>query len=134
MNDAIVTDYTVNGKCSNCGQCCSNCLPLSDAEVRRIKAYIKKHKIKEQRHNVMTGVDMTCPFRDERNKKCLIYEIRPAICREFMCNHSHDDIMKAKLDIHKINRVVFMRTEFFGNKEDSEFWATMIREMGAGRL
>ena len=82
----------------------------------------------------MVGVDMTCPFRDERNKKCLIYEIRPAICREFMCNHSHDDIMKAKLDIHKINRVVFMRTEFFGNKEDSEFWATIMRAMGEGRL
>lgn len=130
----IATDYTVNGKCSNCGQCCSNCLPLSDAEVKRIKVYIKKHKIKEQRHNVMVGVDMTCPFRDERNKKCLIYEIRPAICREFMCNHSHDDIMKAKLDIHKTNRVVFMRTEFFGNKEDSEFWATIMQAMREGRL
>jgi hypothetical protein len=37
--------------------------------------------------------------------------------------------MKSKLDLHKINRVVFMRTEFFGNKEDSEFIATMVREM-----
>jgi Fe-S-cluster containining protein len=129
MNDVIITDNTVNGKCSNCGQCCSNCLPLSDAEVRQIKSYIKKYKIKEQRHNVMVGVDMTCPFRDERNKKCLIYKIRPEICRSFMCNHSHSDIMKSKLDLHKINRVVFMRTEFFGNKEDSEFIATMVREM-----
>ena len=134
MNDVMVTDFTVNGKCSNCGQCCSNCLPLSDAEVTRIKAYIKKHKIKEQRHNAMVGVDMTCPFRDERNRKCLIYEIRPDICRQFMCNHSHDIIMKAKLDIHKINRVVFMRSEFFGNKEDIEFWATMVRGMVADWL
>ena len=134
MNDVMVTDFTVNGKCSNCGQCCSNLLPLSNAEVTRIKAYIKKHKIKEQRHNAMVGVDMTCPFRDERNKKCLIYEIRPAICSQFMCNHSHDIIMKAKLDIHKINRVVFMRSEFFGNKEDIEFWSTMVRGMVADWL
>lgn len=129
MDNVIITDFTVDNKCSNCGQCCSNCLPLSDAEVRQIKAYIKSKKIKEQRHNVMLGVDMTCPFRDERNKKCLIYEIRPAICREFMCNYSRDDIMKAKLDFHKINRVVFMRAEFFGNKEDSEFFASIMRDM-----
>lgn len=131
MNDEImVKDFTANGKCSNCGQCCSNCLPMSNAEVVRIKAYIKKHKIKEQRHNAMVGIDMTCPFRDEANKKCLIYEIRPAICREFMCNHTHEDIMKAKLDFHKTNRVVFMRHEFFGSNEDVDWFANMVRLVG----
>lgn len=75
----------------------------------------------------MVGVDMTCPFRDERNKKCLIYEIRPAICRAFMCNHTYEDIMKAKLDFHKINRVVFMRTEFFGNREDIDFFVNVMK-------
>lgn len=75
----------------------------------------------------MVGVDMTCPFRDERNKKCLIYEIRPAICREFMCNHTHADIMKSKLDFHKINRAVFMRTEFFDNREDIDFFESVMR-------
>lgn len=75
----------------------------------------------------MVGVDMTCPFRDERNSKCLIYEIRPVICREFMCNHTHADIMKAKLDIHKINRPVFMRAEFFGNREDIELFVNVMR-------
>lgn len=130
MFEAIVKDYTLNGKCSNCGQCCSNCLPLSEAEIRRIKAYVKKHKIKEQRHNAMVEVDMTCPFRDERNRKCLIYEIRPAICRQFMCNYTHEDIMKAKLDIHKINRIVFMRAEFFGNNEDVDFFANVLRMVG----
>ena len=73
------------------------------------------------------GVDMTCPFRDEANKKCLIYEIRPAICREFMCNHTHEDIMKAKFDFHRTNRVVLMRSEFFGNKEDADFFAYLMR-------
>lgn len=114
----ICTDFTVNGKCSNCGHCCSNMLPMSKQEVNRIKAYIKQHDIKEQRHNFSALVDMTCPFRDEANRKCLVYEVRPAICRQFMCNHTHEDIMKAKFNFHEINQVVFMRHEFFGNKED----------------
>lgn len=118
IDKVIVTDFTINGKCSNCGKCCSNMLPMSEAEIKRIKDYIKKHNIKEQRHNAMVGVDMTCPFRDDANQKCTIYNIRPAICKQFMCNHTTEDIKQAKMDFHKINRVVFMRAEFFGNKED----------------
>lgn len=126
MYDVDVTDFTIQGKCSSCGQCCSNLLPLSNEEVSRIKSYIKKHKIKEQRHNAMMGVDMTCPFRDEANRKCLIYPIRPAICREFMCNHTTEDIMKAKIDFHNINRVVCMRNEFYNNTEDVNFLASVF--------
>lgn len=126
MNGLNVMDFTVDDKCSNCGQCCSNLLPLSKQEVSRIKEYIKKHGIKEQRHNVMVGVDMTCPFRDEANKKCLIYSVRPAICREFMCNQSQKSIEKRKLDYHKRNRVVCMRSEFFGNAEDVMFVASLL--------
>ena len=121
-----VTDYTNNGKCSNCGECCSNCLPISNGEIKRIRAYIKEHKIREQRHNALVGVDMTCPFRDDVNKKCLIYEIRPSICRQFMCNHTKEDIMKAKFDFHHSYRVVFMRSEFFGNKEDVKFITSLL--------
>ena len=128
MENITITDFTKDGKCSNCGQCCSNLLPLSDAEVNRIKTYIKKHKIKEQRHNGFVGVDMTCPFRDEANKKCLIYPIRPDICRSFMCNHTKEDIMKSKIDFHNVNRVVFMRAEFFGNKEDINFVSNLLLE------
>jgi Fe-S-cluster containining protein len=127
--DCSVTDFTDKGKCSNCGQCCSNCLPLSDYEVKRIKAYIKKHKIKEQRHNAMVGTDMTCPFRDEANKKCLIYEIRPAICRQFMCNHTKEDILNWKIDFHKKFNVVFMRKEFFDNSEDIDVFTSILQNI-----
>lgn len=116
-----VTDFTINGKCSQCGQCCSNLLPLSDKEIARIKAYIKKHGIKEQRHNALMVVDMTCPFRDERNKKCLIYDIRPEICRVFQCNQERDEIVANKMRMHGVNNVVLMRNEFFGNTEDLDF-------------
>lgn len=131
MEERII-DFTENGKCANCGSCCSTMLPLSNKEVKRIKSFIKQHKVKEQRHNVMVGVDMTCPFRDERNRKCLIYPVRPAICRSFMCNHTKEDIMKAKFDFHKINRVVFMRAEFFGNKEDVNFFADIMGSVDNG--
>ena len=116
-----VTDFTINGKCSQCGQCCSNLLPLSDKEIARIKAYIKKHGIKEQRHNALMTVDMTCPFRDERNKKCLIYDIRPKICRVFQCNQERYVIVANKMRMHGVNNVVLMRNEFFGNTEDLDF-------------
>ncbi len=132
MDNIQITDFTCNGKCSNCGQCCSNLLPLSNSEVKRIKQYIKKHNIKEQRHNVMVGVDMTCPFRDERNRKCLIYDIRPQICREFMCNHTKDDIMKAKFDFHQRYTPVFMRNEFYGNTEDVDLFMNMLRGIANG--
>lgn len=114
----MVKNFTVNDKCSNCGQCCSNLLPMSEKEVKNIKAYIKAHNIKEQRHNAMQGVDMTCPFRDEKNKKCLIYAVRPQICRRFMCNATMEKINADKMYLHGINRVVFMRSEFFNNTED----------------
>lgn len=127
-----IYDFTRQGNCSNCGSCCSTMLPLSNEEVKRIKAYVKKHKIKEQRHNFIVGVDMTCPFRDEANKKCLIYPIRPAICRQFMCNHTQEDIMKAKINFHKINRVVFMRAEFFGNLEEVNLFVNVARGVRGG--
>lgn len=127
MIDLKPIDSTTNGKCSGCGSCCSNILPLTMEEVRQIKAYIKQHNIKEQRNNVLMGVDMSCPFRDERNKKCLIYSIRPAICREFMCNytqswsrqitnHEHYDIKSAEFDFKKFY-VVLMRSEFFESND-----------------
>ncbi len=122
-----IKDFTENEKCSNCGQCCSNLLPLSSGEIIRIKSYIKKHNIKEQRHNYMNGVDMTCPFRDEANEKCLIYSIRPAICRQFMCNHTIEDIKAWKLDFHKKFEPVFMRNEFYGNSEDLNYYENFIK-------
>ena len=34
----MVKNFTVNDKCSNCGQCCSNLLPMSEKEVKNIKS------------------------------------------------------------------------------------------------
>lgn len=133
MNNTLVNNFTDNGKCSNCGQCCSNMLPMSQTEVKRIKEYIKKHNIKEQRHNALSGVDMTCPFRDETNKKCLIYKVRPQICRQFMCNQNIEDMERRKIRYHNLFGFVCMRNEFFGSKEDIDFIKQMLRGVINGK-
>ena len=42
-----VFEFTKDGKCSGCGQCCSNYLPISSKEIKEIKRYVKKHHITE---------------------------------------------------------------------------------------
>lgn len=37
-----LTDYTRCGECSNCGQCCSDILHLSEEEIKRIDKYLKE--------------------------------------------------------------------------------------------
>ena len=46
------------------------------------------------------SIDMRCPFRDEQNQKCVIYPVRPSICRSFQCNLSQKDIDRNKMVFH----------------------------------
>ena len=39
-------DFTCKGKCSKCGACCSNLLPLTKAEIRHLREIVKKRKLK----------------------------------------------------------------------------------------
>ena len=122
QNDGIrdeinVTDYTIDGHCSGCGSCCSDYLPLSQGEIERIRAYVKKHNLRKHTASVMVGpsLDMTCPFRDNIRHRCDIYEVRPDICKCFQCNQSVEQIGENKEWYHQRNRVVSMRGEFFGD-------------------
>ena len=111
-----VWDFTVDGKCSNCGSCCSNLLPMSAKEIKVIKRYIKKKGIKEQKRLYLSSVvlDMTCPFRSDTEHKCLIYEVRPAICRDFQCDKPSKQIY-ADRDMYQGRYNVYdVRQEFFG--------------------
>ena len=119
-----VYDFTKDGKCSQCGACCSDLLPISESEYSRIKRYIKKRNIKEQEHTVPAvlrerpKLDLTCPFLNENKKteKCSIYPVRPAICRFFVC----DDPQGAKNhpELYEEERVpVSMRETFFGRNK-----------------
>lgn len=119
-----IFDFTKNGLCSNCGSCCSDLLPVSSHEIKNIKRYIRKNGIQEQRHFLPTadriGWDLTCPFRDNANGKCVIYAVRPMICREFKCDYpaKQIELNRDKL-IGKYN-VVSMRNVFFEEENQDE--------------
>lgn len=112
------TDLTNNGQCSNCGSCCSNILPMSDSEVKRIQSYIRKHGITQNVHCALLAdpqQDMLCPFMDlSKEKKCTIYPVRPQICRSFVCNRTAwDAAMDPELNQEE-RRTRNVRATFYG--------------------
>ena len=110
-------NLTCKGECTQCGKCCSNLLPMTDEEVKEIKRYIKANGIKEHSHIAAPlatlTIDMTCPFLDDSKscEKCAIYEVRPKICRDFIC----DPKQRAKVDLKwgLRCRPINVREEFF---------------------
>ena len=89
----------------------------SGKEVLTIKNYIKKNNIKEHSHIVALlakpTIDMTCPFLDDSKscEKCTIYEVRPRICRDFIC----DPKQRPKVDLEwgLKCKPINLREEFF---------------------
>lgn len=115
-----VYNKTDNGKCTQCGACCSNLLPMTDKEITVIRNYIKKHHIKECNHSIPLAepaLDMTCPFLDtsKRAEKCTIYSVRPAICKCFLCSEPHGALKHKEL-LRRARKPVHVREEFFGEK------------------
>ena len=111
-----VCDFTKDGKCSNCGQCCSNFLPISQKEADAIARYMKKNGIKEHINRPPTTqptMDWTCPFRNEAERKCDIYPVRPAICRDFKCDKPAKGIMADRGMYEGKYGIADMRETFF---------------------
>ena len=111
-----VCDFTKDGKCSQCGQCCANFLPMSEKELKTIKRYVKKHHIKPQKHLMPTvepTKDLTCTLRNDAERKCMAYEVRPQICRSFLCSNPKNGIWATKQEFHAKYRVVDMRKEIW---------------------
>ena len=89
-----IKDFTKKGKCSKCGECCFNLLPLAHSEIERIVNYVSAHKI-----TINKPKNGSCPFLS-KDKKCLVYEARPLICRLFKCSAptpSYKDFMIQRL-------------------------------------
>lgn len=86
-------DCSICGKCSKCGECCTPYLPISQTELDTIVEYVIKNKIKPQKQMLVMQSRLSCPYHD--GKKCLIYEVRPLICKEFYC-YKKPDIESAK--------------------------------------
>ena len=114
----------VGGKCSNCGECCADLLPLTDAEVEKLKRYARAHNLKEHRQAPFfdqTAIDLTCPFRNEQTKRCDVYPVRPLICREFICTKSLQQAHHDRNLVHLSRRVCSLRYVIFGNSESLDF-------------
>lgn len=107
----------VDGKCSDCGNCCVDLLPLTKGELEIIKRYAKKHELKPHRQAPFwdpKATDFSCPFRNQHTKSCDIYPARPQICRSFSCAKPIADAIHDRDEIHKGRKVYSLRYEIFG--------------------
>ena len=107
-----VKNFAKDGECSRCGACCTALLPMSSKELKELKRYVKKHHIKPKIHVPPVSepmIDMTCPFFDEQNRVCAVYERRPGICRSFVCSSSEETISKGKEELMRKYPVVNLR-------------------------
>ena len=109
-----VYNFTKDGKCVSCGNCCTALLPVTKEELKTIKRYIKRKHIKPIVHSEKADIDLTCPFRNDVEKKCNVYEVRPQICRDFKCDKPQKMIDGTKEKYNYDNRfhTVNMRSIF----------------------
>lgn len=131
MDKNIIKDFTCNGKCSSCGQCCSDILPISKNEIKNIKNYIDKHKIKECKHQTIfdNKLDLTCPFRDNEKKICTIYAVRPDICKCFICSKPQPDIERDRNLFYAKKSAESMRNIFFGGESLNSIFMKLLNNI-----
>lgn len=111
-----LTDFTKNGECSCCGQCCSNYLPMTIWELRKLRAWVRKNNYSP----IITedALDVTCPFLDKETSRCVCYDERPKVCRVFTCRKAiAGEVRLTDGSIHPEYRVHNLRLEIFGDKK-----------------
>lgn len=114
-----------NGKCSNCGRCCSDLLPMTRDELQRLKDYAKRHHLIEHRERPFfdpNAIDMSCPFRNNETRRCDVYPVRPQICRQFLCSKPKEQSFAARDELHKTRSVYSLRSQVFGNDEIIQYF------------
>lgn len=115
-----VYNFTDSGKCSSCGNCCSNILPMSKDELKRIKKYVRKHHIQDTSKNEQADINMVCPFRDNEKRICTIYKVRPLICSDFKCDKPQKQIKATRDFMYDRFMTVLVREEIFGKGKNAE--------------
>ena len=125
-----ITNLTVNGECAKCGECCSDILPMDHNEVAKIKKYVQRNHIQQQDHRLPTGVaDCACPFLNIDTKKCMIYPVRPKICREFLCSKTEEEIAAVRTEKLKIGKTMSMRMAGFGDDSQMLLMAMALQNL-----
>lgn len=96
-------DFTDNGKCRDCGNCCGNIIPVAEKDVENIRKYIARHHIRPAKPLFLKGpyamptIHNDCPFLlDRDDHRCAIYEVRPAVCRMYTCHKNYRNDMDGK--------------------------------------
>ena len=89
-----VYNFTKDGKCTKCGNCCTALLPMTKDELKAVQRYVKRKHIQTVKHS--WGFDLTCPFRNDELGICTVYEVRPQICRDFQCDKPQKKIEETK--------------------------------------
>lgn len=113
-----ISDFTNNGICSNCGECCSEFLYLDDDEIEKIDNYLKEHNITQ---NNKEEYNFKCPFRNDTLKKCDIYEVRPYICKMFKCDVPPEKAIITRDEINKNKKPRSMSELFFNDDSKIKF-------------
>lgn len=131
--DSRFWDMTVRGKCSNCGYCCTDLLPVTQKEVDRLREYAQEHNLTEHTQApfyLKDAVDLTCPFLDNIQNRCDVYAVRPKICRSFICSKGESQ-MTVERDRYTAQPDVSIRSlrkEIFGNPTSVLFTKGVLME------
>lgn len=86
-----------NPNCTECNDCCSMASSITEQELEKIITFIEsdkkflnkiKNKIVDLNNTYKKGtINFKCLFTTEKDKKCLIYDIRPIVCQNFHCDN-----------------------------------------------
>lgn len=92
--EGIVKDMG-NLSCSNCNDCCTMGVAITEQEYKKIKKFLKttnRGKQVERSANkkiedalARNTIYWVCPFSNS-NKRCEINDIKPMICKKFHCD------------------------------------------------
>jgi Fe-S-cluster containining protein len=104
INNQVLQDLinnTIHGfsDCSLCNLCCiDGILHLDESDIKKISKHLKispKSLVEHYtNYNLKTGeikINMPCSFL--KNNKCIIYQVRPEICRDYPVFVQNNDIV-----------------------------------------
>ena len=95
----IGKDFTCNGTCSKCGECCGAILPLDQEDVDKISEYVLENKIHSIAATLILENKLQCPYyTGNKEKGCAIYPARPKICKFYKCD-------KKGISLKEINEI-----------------------------
>ena len=97
-------NYCKNHQCSRCGECCTTNIPMTKKEVSHIRDYLNEHPDVKQRaydNKPIKGnnIYLKCCFYVDN--ECLIYPVRPLICKQFKCDQCEKTMLLNRENAHK---------------------------------